>query len=580
MKHFWKYCLCMVLLGAASCNELNDPDSPDNPGEVDFLPTFDYEIYGWHGETATDAAQDIIGTDAGIYYEANTFSHIVRVTYNGANAEVSSNNSNIISHVEGAYVTIDMLTHAVSGVEIVLQGETTDGALKVYGNNKYKLTLNGVKIESQRGAAINNQCKKAVFIHLADGYYNSLTDATTYTGDTYYINPSAQEDCKACFFSEGNMLFSGTGVLKIAGRYNHAIATDDFLNLRPGSTILITEAAKNGIQAKGDNKTLLGINIMGGLIYANVASPAGKALKSDLAINVQGGQLLLNVSGDGDYDATKNDTSSAACIKTDTNLSISGGKHTLKSTGLGGKGINADGAIVINGGETTISTSGADYIYSSTIGSSPKAVKAVGNITINGGIFNVSAAGESDGAEGLDCAGILTINGGETFVHAYDDAVNISTAINIANGKIYAYSVTKDGIDTNGTLTVNGGITIGVGSSNSKSGIKVSESSKFVVNGGTVISLGGAMESEQSSASAQYGASCKVSSAKTGETLSAVGSNEHVAFSLKVPRYFTNEIAYFSSPGVSNEATYTTTTELTPSTSNNWCGLFIAQTIF
>lgn len=572
MKKLWKYLLCIAILGMTACNEKNDePTPPPADIPIDFLPEFDYAIAEWNGEKATDAALDIPGNDAGIYYEANTFSHKVTITYDGANAIVESSNSNIISHIEGAYVTIDMLTNLVSNVEIILQGETTDGALKVYGKSKYKLTLNGVNIESQRGAAINNQCKKAVFVHIADGTTNTLTDAQEYTDDTYYINPSAEEDRKACFFSEGNMLFSGTGILKIASRYNHALATDDFLNIRPGVTLVITEAAKNCIQVKGDAKANLGINIMGGLIYANIASTAGKAIKCDLGVNILGGQLLLNVSGNSEYDSAENDTSSAACIKTDTNLSISGGKHTLKSTGTGGKGINTDGTITINGGETSVSTSGSEYIYSSTLSSSPKAIKADGNITINSGTFNISASSNSDGAEGLDCGGTLFINGGETFVHAYDDAVKVSTDIAISGGKIYAYSQTKDGIDTNGSFIISDGTAVGIGSGNRRSGINASESSQFIINGGNVISLGGMLQ-VQSPTSLQDGTTCKNITAKAGETLSIVAdSDKQTILSLQLPRDINKEVILFSTPKVSKTNTYTPQTST--STTDTWCGI-------
>lgn len=189
MKYFLKYCLCIALIGAVSCNELNDPEppeQPDNPGVVDFLPEFDYEIGEWNGETATDATNDITGTNADYYHEANTFSSVVTITYDGGTAIVENSNAGIVCHTTGAYVTVDLLTNSVSCAEIVIKGKSDEGGLKIYGKKSFKLTMQGVELTSKIGPAINNQCKKSMFVHLVEGTVNSLTDASTYSNDTYY----------------------------------------------------------------------------------------------------------------------------------------------------------------------------------------------------------------------------------------------------------------------------------------------------------------------------------------------------------------------------------------------------------
>ena len=456
ITRYLTYFLLVVLLGGVSCTD-NGSDEPDMPpggeqpapggpapggGVADDgeLPGFDYEITAWNGETASDAALDAAGTDADMYHEANSFSNVVTVTYNGASATVESSNNAITSNIAGAYVAIDMLTNSVAGTEIVVKGKSEDGGLKIYGNKKFKLTLQGVELASQKGPAINNQCKKGMFVHLADGTTNSLADAESYSDDTYYNNPAVIEDRKGCFFSEGNMLFSGSGVLSVAGKNNHAVVTDGLMMIRPGVTLVVTEAANNAIHVKGDLNDNVGLKMNGGLVYANVASVAGKAVKCDLNVEVAGGTMLLNVSGDATYDTTDKDTSSATCIKAGKNIIFTGGKHVLKSTGSGGKGLNADGEITVAGGEVTITTTGGEYVYSDAITSSPKAVKADGNVTISDGVLNIAATGKSDGTEGLDSGASLSISGGETFVYAYDDAVNITSSKLVSGGKLYAYS--------------------------------------------------------------------------------------------------------------------------------------------
>ena len=431
-------------------NGSDDGDAPD----------FDPIITGWDGQKADDAAMDIVGTNEDIYWEANGFGGskavTVTVTYSGSSATVTTSDTSVEYYTDGAYVTIDMLTHSVKNVEIVVSGKSDDGQLKIYGEKKFKLTLSGVELTSSKGPAINDQCKKRAFVHLTEGTTNRLTDAATYSEEPRYLNggSSASEDRKGCFFSEGNLIFSGTGVLEVKGNYKHGIVTDGYFYTRPGVTIAVTGAAKNAIHVKGDQDDGIGVYIAGGLIYANVSSTAGKGIKTDLDAEIVGGKLLLNTSGNATYDEDEKDTSSSACIKTDGSVIISGGTHTLKSTGTGGKGINADGEIRVSGGETTVTTTGGKYTYSSNLTSSPKGVKADGNITISGGKLNIFVTGASDGSEGLESKATLTISGGEIYSYAYDDAINAASAINITGGKVYAYASNNDGIDSNGDLNV------------------------------------------------------------------------------------------------------------------------------
>lgn len=579
MKKFSIYILYVMtialLLGISSCggtdNEPTPPlgNEPQGGGAVapggmsgttaddGDTPTFDYTISAWNGETADDASQDKAGTDSGLYYEANTFSKTVTITYDGATASVENSNSQITCHVSGAYVTVDMLTNSVSGVNIVLKGKSEDGGLKIYGEKKFKLTLQGVELTSKTGPAINNQCKKAMFVHLADGTVNKLTDATTYGNDAYYYSASTAEDRKGCFFSEGNMLLSGTGTLVVAGKNNHALVTDGLLLVRHGVTLVVSESANNAIHVKGDSDKSIGVKIEGGLIHASVASVAGKAIKCDMDVEIVGGKLVLNTTGSAEYDTTEKDTSSSAGIKSDANFVMSGGTVTMKSTGSGGKGVNVVGDITIKGGDLTVVTAGGEFAYSSSITSSPKAVKADGNITISDGTVKIAAMGKSDGSEGLECEKTLTVSGGDTYVYAYDDAVNVTTAINVTGGSLYAYSVNNDGIDANGTLTVSGGTLIGVGTNAPEGGIDVDSSNKFVIKGGTVISYGGTLQSTPSTSSTQCSVACSGIQASKGNKINVLNSSSSTVVSFDCPRSMNSASFFFSAAGITKGSSYT-----------------------
>lgn len=567
--------LLMLTLGTefSSCTVDNGFEQWEMPGDLPGggsgsddgdAPGFDPTITDWGGQKADDAALDVVGTNEDIYWEANTFGDdnggvTVNVVYSESSATVNTSDNSVICYTDGAYVTVDMLTNSVKNVEIVVSGKSGDGQLKIYGEKKFKLTLSGVELTSGKGPAINDQCKKRAFVHLTEGTTNRLTDAATYSEEPRYLNggSSASEDRKGCFFSEGNLIFSGTGVLAVEGNYKHGIVTDGYFYTRPGVTIAVTGAAKNAVHVKGDEDDGIGVYVAGGLLYANVSSTAGKGIKTDLDAEIAGGKLLLITSGNATYNDDEKDTSSSACIKTDGSVIISGGTHTLKSTGTGGKGINADGEVRVSGGETTVTTTGGKFYYSQSLTSSPKGVKADGDITISGGKLNISVTGVSDGSEGLESKATLTVSGGEVYSYAYDDAINAASAINISGGKVYAYASNNDGIDSNGSLVISGGLVIGVGTSAPESGIDCDNSNSFRIDGGTVIGMGGTMQSNPSSSSAQRSVVYNGVAATKGAKICVLDSEGTPVLTFAFPRTMSGAAFFFSTPDIASGASYT-----------------------
>lgn len=533
-------------------------------------PDADLSITAWSGEWATDSGYDTVGTDKDFFYELNTFSNRVTVTYNGNTASVESNNSSIKSYITGAYVGLDLTS--VSGVEVIVKGKSSDGGLKIYSENKYKLTLSGVDITSKRGPAINSQAGKRVYLHLVNGTTNRLTDCATYQDDHYTMAGSANEDRKGALFTEGHIIVSGHGALVVAGKYKHAIVTDGYYYQRPGSTVAVTEAVKNGIHVKGDSDDGIGAKIAGGLIYATVSGTAGKGLKCDMDIVIEGGKLNITTSGNATYDSESKDTSSASGLKSDTNINIKGGTLELKSSGSGGKGLSADADIIFDGGTTNISTTGGQYKYSSQLTSSPKGIRADGNITINGGNVNISVTGKSEGSEGLESKNTITFNGGNVIINSYDDGINASKAMVVNGGRVYAHATNNDGIDSNGTITINGGLFIGIGSGQPEGGIDVDNSSSLSINGGYVIGIGGGMMGTPSTSSKQYSVVYGGASVTNGQRIALLDSSNNILFSFESPITMSATVA-FSTPDIKNGTTYTVASGGSISNySENWQG--------
>ena len=581
--------LTTAMVGLSCCTTDNGFEQWEMPGDLPGggsgsddgdTPDFDPTITGWDGQKADDAALDVVGTNEDIYWEANTFGSnggvTVTVAYSGSSASVNTSDNSVICYTDGAYVTIDMLTNSVKNVEIVVSGKSDDGQLKIYGEKKFKLTLSGVELTSSKGPAINDQCKKRAFVHLAEGTTNRLTDAASYSEEPRYLNggSSASEDRRGCFFSEGNLIFSGTGVLVVEGNYKHGIVTDGYFYMRPGVTLAVTGAAKNAIHVKGDEDDGIGVYMAGGLVYANVSSTAGKGIKTDLDAEIAGGKLLLNTSGNATYDSDEKDTSSSAGIKTDGSVIISGGTHTLKSTGTGGKGINADKEVRVSGSETTVTTTGGKFYYSQSLTSSPKGVKADGDITISGGKLNISVTGVSDGSEGLESKATLAVTGGEVYVYASDDAINAASAINISGGKVYAYASNNDGIDSNGSLVISGGLVIGVGTSAPEGGIDCDNSNSFRIDGGTVIGMGGTLQSSPSSSKQRSVVYNGVSATKNAN-ICVLDSEGTPVLTFAFPRTMNGASFFFSTPDIASGASYTVSSGGTLSNyTDSWNGWY------
>ena len=140
-----------------------------------------------------------------------------------------------------------------------------------------------------------------------------------------------------------------------------------------------------------------GIFINGGILNVEVSAAAAKGINCESHIIVNGGRTTVLTSGNGIYDTEDQECKGAAGIKADSTLTVNAGELWLKSTGSGGKGINVDMEATFNGGSVNIVTTGGQF-KSNNDTSSPKGIKADGNITVNGGTI-IAVGGLENGAQ-------------------------------------------------------------------------------------------------------------------------------------------------------------------------------------
>ncbi|QDO93913.1 carbohydrate-binding domain-containing protein [Formosa sediminum] len=335
--------------------------------------------------TATaEGDTDNTGADEDDLVENATFEYTVQIVY--SDDAVSITNpvpDDVVITQNGADITVNS---SISNVAYEVSGTTTDGMLKMYSDKKFKLTLSDLNITNTDGPAINIQSSKTSFVIL-EGTTN-LTDASSYS------NIPEDEDAKATFFSEGQLVFSGSGSLNVSGNYKHGIASDDYIRVISG-TITVYNAASDALHANDY------IIIDGGTLNLTADSDGVDCAEGYVIIN--NGTFNINAVDDGiaaSYDIDEED-------EPDDSITPN---------------------VTVNGGDLVIKTSEGEGIESKGI------------LTINDGTITINAYDD-----GLNAIGHLYINGGTNYVYStLNDAIDSNTGITVTGGITIGIAVRVD----------------------------------------------------------------------------------------------------------------------------------------
>ena len=194
---------------------------------------------------------------------------------------------------------------------------------------------------------------------------------------------------KHAFSGDEYMLLNeGFGTLTISGAPGDGLNINQYFKML-GGTVNITSAGDGiDVGKKKTDKTDNGmLTISGGTLTVNTTGNSTKALKCESDMVVTGGTTTATATGSATYDATNtaDPISSNAAAKCDGKFTMTGGNLTLTSTGSGGKGLNSTGDITVSGGTLTVVTTGTTYVAPNNDDTKPQAVKSDGNITLSGG---------------------------------------------------------------------------------------------------------------------------------------------------------------------------------------------------
>ncbi|MGJ8716471.1 MAG: carbohydrate-binding domain-containing protein [Maribacter stanieri] len=392
--------LAIALAVFTSCS------SDDNENETT-TTTDDIVIMSTNSTGTAEGDTDNTGADEDDLVENATFENTVQIVFSETSVTITNPvPDDVVITQDGADVTV---SSTISEVAYEVSGTTTDGMLKMYSDKKFKLSLTDLSITNNDGPAINIQSSKTIFV-LLEGT-NNLIDASSYS------DIPDDEDAKAAFFSEGQLVFSGSGALNVAGNYKHGIASDDYIRVISG-TITVSEAASDGMHTNDY------IIIDGGTININASSDGMDCGEGYIIINA--GTFNINAIDDGivaSYDIDDED-------EPDDSITPN---------------------LTINGGEFVITTSEGE------------GMEAKGILTINDGTINIDAYDD-----GINAIGTLYINGGNTFVKStLNDAIDSNAGITITGGTTIAISVRTDepdgSFDTDDNLfKITGGTILGL----------------------------------------------------------------------------------------------------------------------
>ncbi len=410
--------------------------------------------------------------------------------------------------VDGDGVSVDEQTVTISSAgTYVISGKLADGQLVVNVDKEEKVHLifKDVTITSDDGPAVwIKQTEKAI-ITLAEGTTNTVKDSATYTLENGETEPDA------AIYSKEDLVFNGTGTLKVTGNNNNGIRGKDDVSFISGTyvvsaknngikgkdsvairdgnfTIQTTEG--DGIQANNSEDAKKGYIAIDGGTFAITSARDG--VQAETNLTVQNAQITIQTAG-GFEDSSVSDEESYKGLKAGSDIKLVSGTLTINS---------ADDSVHANG---NVSLSGATL----TAQSGDDGVHADDTLTISSGKIAIN-----DSYEGLE-GSVVAISGGTTAITASDDGINAaggsdstsegqfgqdsfgggggeqsddSKEITIIGG-IVTIDAEGDGLDSNGNVKMSGGTVTVYGPTRGGNGA-LDYNGAFTLTGGTLVAAG------------------------------------------------------------------------------------------
>lgn len=460
------------------------------------------------------------------------------------------------ARAEGSTVTI-----SADGTYIV-KGSLANGQILVDlpgDEDKAQIVLDGASVHNETGPALYVRQADKVFVTLAEGSVNELTDGAE------YVATDDGNDPKAALYSKDDLVINGSGALNVTGSYYHGIASTNDLKVTGGSiTVSSVQDAFHGKDC---------IKIGGGSIVVNAGDDAFHSeylfYLEDGTVNVEscvegyeaekvyvyGGDSTIAASDDGvnasaaeDEDAAADDAANAdypgAFDGAEPPAMPDNGEMPQMPEGMEppegadgfsmerpgrGEGMHggADGDMPDMPDDATMRRGGPDGVDGND---------APGE---GGGRFDERTLDATDGEQAQNGRGMMRGGMGGGGMGALSGASE-DCLIRI-NGGTLRVDAGGDGLDSNGFVEVNGGTVLVSGSTTSAdSGLDYEFGA--AVNGGDVIIVGAAGMAEDFTGGTQTHL-MERASGSAGSTVEVKDASGNVLVSYTAPKAFQTVVA-------------------------------------
>lgn len=518
-------------------------------------------------------------------------------SYDTAGAVTISLNGDSIACDSGA-VKISGTTATLSKEgTYILSGQLNNGMILVDAPDEHKLqlVLDGANIHSESCAPIYIRQADKVFLTLAAGSSNSLSNGSGFTAID-------ENNIDAVIFSKEDLTLNGSGALTITSPAGHGIVSKDSLKITGG--VYTVQAASHGVCGKDD------VCVSGAQLNITAGKDGIHSENDDDAalgfVYLESGNFLIEAGQDGISASSGMTVLSGSFDITAGGGSGNGESHSQGGFGGGGrpggpggrpgsqtqqtqtdtesrKGLKAAGDLTISGGVFNLNT--AD-----------DALHANGNITLSGGVYQIASgddgvhadetltvtAGTMDitqSYEGLEALHIL-ISGGQICLVASDDGLNAaggtdssgfgggfggdrfggrggsggsSGSMVISGGELYVQA-SGDGLDANGTLEISGGFITVCGPTQGDTAT-LDFDSRAAITGGTFIGTGASGMAQTFSDNTQGVIAVRFGSQSAGTQITVTDSSGKVILTHSPELSFA--VAILSSPELVSGETYT-----------------------
>ncbi len=557
-------------------NSTDTSDGTADPVEVDFSQA-DADMF-----TDRDYQTD---------YEENGS---VFIQLNGSSASASSDSVQI----SGTTLTI------TEEATYILSGTLDDGMIIVNAPDtaKLQLVLDGVNIHCETSTPLYILEADKVFVTLADGTENTLSNGGTFTAID-------ENNIDAVIFSKQDLTLNGSGSLTINSPAGHGIVSKDDLVLTGGTftvnaashgldandsvritgeTSITVDSGKDGIHAENNDDTSLGfVYISSGTMKIE---SEGDGISAGAYMQIEGGTIEV-LAGGGSENGTKESSDSWGGFQGGGRPGQSPAASTTASddSSTSIKGLKSAAEMLISDGSFTIN-SADDSVHSNA------------SITVNGGIFEIASGDDAvhadetltitagtihitESYEGLEAVHIK-VQGGDISLVASDDGLNAAGgtdssgttggrdgmfgggpgggggmssssngSITISGGTLHI-NASGDGIDANGSLTISSGYTVVVGPTQGDTAT-LDYDTTAMITGGTFIGTGASGMAQTFSDSEQGVVAVSVGNQSAGTTVTLTDQNGNTLLSVTPELSFA--VVILSSPDIVSGETYTIT---------------------